>query len=151
MLETGWAKNRIRELIVRQANQYLTATLTIGRLEGSLLRGLQLGDITSVADGRTLIDIDEVALSYSIRELVAAGRRHPAHPPHAPADRRQRRWPDGRWDLGALVKREAREQERTGPDAPIEIQSIEVDRRPHLAAATRSTSAPRTCRPTSSR
>ena len=32
-VETGWAKNRIRDLIVRQANQYLTATLTIGSLE----------------------------------------------------------------------------------------------------------------------
>ena len=29
VLETGWAKNRIRDLIVRQANQYLTATLAI--------------------------------------------------------------------------------------------------------------------------
>ena len=33
---------------------------------------------------------------------------------------------DGRWDLGALVKRESREEERTGPKRPIEIQSIEV-------------------------
>ena len=33
---------------------------------------------------------------------------------------------DGRWDLGALVKRESREEERTGPNRPIEIQSIEV-------------------------
>ena len=33
---------------------------------------------------------------------------------------------DGRWDLGALVKRESREQERTGPGRPIQIQSIEV-------------------------
>ena len=54
-VETGWAKDRIRELIVRQANQYLTATLSIGRLEGSLFRGLQLGDISLGRDGRTLI------------------------------------------------------------------------------------------------
>jgi autotransporter translocation and assembly factor TamB len=33
---------------------------------------------------------------------------------------------DGRWDLAALVKRESREEERTGPKRPIEIQSIEV-------------------------
>ena len=42
LVETGWAKNRIRDLIVRQANQYLTATLSIGSLEGSLFRGIQL-------------------------------------------------------------------------------------------------------------
>ena len=46
LIETGWGKNQLRDLIVRQANQYLTATLSIGRLEGSLLRGLQLGDVS---------------------------------------------------------------------------------------------------------
>ena len=29
VLETAWAKNQIRALIVRQANEYLTATLAI--------------------------------------------------------------------------------------------------------------------------
>ena len=73
VVETGWAKNRLRDLIVRQANQYLTATLSIGRLEGSLFRGLQLGDISLGRDGRTLIRIDEVALTYSIQELFQRG------------------------------------------------------------------------------
>ena len=125
-VETGWAKNRIRDLIVRQANEYLTATLTIGRLEGSLFRGLQLGDITLARGGRTLVHIDEVSLSYSIRELVDRGtviRRVRLIRPHVEAAR----LPDGRWDLGALVRRESREEERTGPGRPIAIQSIEVD------------------------
>src|SRR5207244_4005169 len=73
VVETGWAKNRIRALIVRQANEYLTATLEIGRLEGSLLRGLQLGDIRLSRDGQPIITIDDVSLSYSIRELVQPG------------------------------------------------------------------------------
>ena len=34
--------------------------------------------------------------------------------------------PDGRWDLAALVRRESREQERTGPKRPIDIQAIEI-------------------------
>ncbi|HXI27087.1 MAG TPA: AsmA family protein, partial [Vicinamibacterales bacterium] len=124
-VETGWAKNRIRDLIVRQANNYLTATLTIGRLEGSLFRGLQLGDITLARGGRTLIHIDEVALSYSIRELIDRGtviRRVRLVRPRVEGAR----LPDGRWDLGALVKRESREEERTGPGRPIAVQSIEV-------------------------
>jgi translocation and assembly module TamB len=125
VVETGWAKNRIRELIVRQANQYLTATLTIGRLQGSLLRGLELGDIALSRDGRTLIRIDEVALSYSIRELFQQGvvirRVRLTRPLIAGA-----KMPDGRWDLGALVKRETREEERTGPNRPIHVQSIEI-------------------------
>jgi len=125
VVETGWAKDRIRDLIVRQANQYLTATLSIGRLEGSLLRGLQLGEISLGRDGQTLIRIDEIAVNYSIRELFQRGvviRRVRLTRPHVVGAKMA----DGRWDLGALVRRESQEQSRTGPNRPIEIQSIEV-------------------------
>ena len=125
VVETAWAKNRIRDLIVRQANQYLTATLAIGRLEGSLLRGLQLGDVVLLRDGKPMIAIDEIALSYSIRELFHAGttiRRLRLVRPRVIGARQK----DGRWDLFALVKRESQEQERTGPRRPIEIQTVEV-------------------------
>ena len=125
LLETAWAKNRIRGLIVRQANQYLTATLSIGRLEGSILRGIQLGDVQLSRGGKPMIAIDEIALSYSIRELFQSGtiirRLRLTRPRIAGAKQ-----PDGRWDLFAIVKRESQEQERTGPKRPIEIQSIEV-------------------------
>src|SRR3954465_973370 len=125
LVETGWAKNQIRDLIVHQANQYLTATLSIGSLEGSLFRGIQLGDISLGRDRRTLIHIDEVALSYSIRELVQSGvvirTVRLTRPVVAGA-----KMPDGRWDLGALVKRDSQEQDRSGPKRPIEIQSIEL-------------------------
>ena len=124
-VETGWAKNRIRDLLVRQANQYLTATLTIGRLEGSLFSGLQLGDISLSRGTHTLIHVDEIALTYSIRELVDRGtivRKVQLTRPYVVGTK----LPDGRWDLGALVKRESREQERTGPNRPILVQSIEV-------------------------
>src|SRR5215471_5367952 len=73
VLQTGWAKNQLRALIVRQANQYLTATLSIGRLQGSLVRGLELSDITVSRDGKAIISIDNIALSYSIRELIDRG------------------------------------------------------------------------------
>ena len=125
MLETDWAKNRLRALIVSQANQYLTATLTIGRLEGSLLRGIQLGDISLSRGDHTLIRIEEVALRYSIQELFQKGvviRSVRLTRPFVVGAKLA----DGRWDLGTLVKRDSREQDRTGPNRPIEIQSIEV-------------------------
>ena len=125
VVETGWAKNRLRDLIVRQANQYLTATLSIGSLGGSLFRGLQLGDISLARDGRTLVHIDQVELEYSIRELYQQGttiRHIRLTRPHVVGAKMA----DGRWDLGALVKRDSREQNRTGPGRPIQIQSIEV-------------------------
>jgi autotransporter translocation and assembly factor TamB len=125
VVETGWAKDRLRDVIVGQANQYLTATLSIGRLDGSLLRGLQLGDISLGRDGHTLIRIDEVALTYSLRELFQKGvviRSVRLTRPYVVGAKTA----DGRWDLGALVKRESREENRTGPNRPIQIESIEV-------------------------
>jgi autotransporter translocation and assembly factor TamB len=125
VLQTGWAKNQLRRLIVSQANQYLTATLSIGRLQGSLVRGIQLSDITLSREGQTLISIDDVALSYSIRELVSQGtsiRRIRLARLHVVAQKQ----PDGRWNLGALIKRTAREGQVRGPGRPIHFDSIEI-------------------------
>ena len=132
VLETGWAKNRIRHLIVAQANQYLTATLEIGRLEGSILRGLQLGDIRLSRDNHPIITIDEVSLSYSLRELWQNGtvirRIRLIRPSFAIAKQR-----DGRWNIGALVRREARQERSTGPGRPIQSALHRDRRRPRVA------------------
>ena len=125
VVETGWAKDQLRALVVRQANQYLTASLEIGRLEGSLFRGLTLGDVTLSREGHPIIAIDEVSLSYSPRELWQNGtviRRIVITRPRVVAAKQD----DGRWDLSALVKRDARQQNRTGPGRAIEIQAIEL-------------------------
>ena len=124
-VETGWAKNQIRGLIVRQANNYLTATLDIGRLEGTLFGNIHLGDVNVKRDGASLIHVDDIVVQYSIRELVQKGvviRSVRLVRPVIAGGKQ----PDGRWDLGALVKRTAREQERTGPARPIDVQSIEI-------------------------
>ena len=143
VIETGWAKNRIRDLIVRQANQYLTATLEIGRLEGSFFRGIKLGDIRLSRNGRTLIAIDDVSLSYSLRELFQPGvvirEIRLARPRVAIA-----RTPEGKWDITDLVRRDARDEKRTGPGRPIEIDKIEVFDGDVGSCTIRSTSAPST-------
>jgi translocation and assembly module TamB len=125
LLETGWAKNQLRALMVREANRFLTATLEIDRLEGSLFRGLQLGGVRLSREGERVIAIDEVEVSYSIRELIEGGtviRRLKVVRPYVVADKQ----PDGRWNLGALVRRERREQQRSGPRRTIRLLSIEV-------------------------
>lgn len=125
IVETGWGKNRLRELIISQANQYLTATLHIDSLSGSLLRGIQLGNVTLSRSGETLVQIDDVSVSYSIRELVEQGtvvrRIALARPRFLVA-----REPDGRWNLGALIKRETNQEERSGPRRPIHLMDIEI-------------------------
>ncbi len=125
VIETGWAKNQIRRLIVSQANRYLTATLSIGELEGSLLRGIRLNHVELARGSRRMIAIDEIALSYSLRELLQPGlviRRIRLTRPRIAGAKQA----DGRWDLGALINRDSRERERKGPGRPIEILSIEV-------------------------
>src|SRR5262245_43208012 len=125
VVETRWAKGQIRAFVVRQANDYLTATLEIGDLGGSLLRGIELSDIRLSRDGRTIVSIASVNVSYSIRELLQPGmiiRRIRVTRPEVAA----RKEPDGRWNLGALVKRQVRDRERSGPARPVEIQSIVV-------------------------
>ena len=125
LLQTGWAKDQLRGLIVRQANNYLTATLSIGSLSGSLLRGIELGDIRLSRGSETLVSIEQVALSYSIRELISGGtliRSLTLNKPRIVAARQS----DGRWDLAALVRRETRRNESTGPRRSIRIERIEV-------------------------
>jgi autotransporter translocation and assembly factor TamB len=125
VVETGWAKGLIRDLIVRQANNYLTATLSIGRFEGSLLRGIQIGDLNVARGNETLIHVDEIALSYNLRELFQRGvvieRVRLTRPVVVIA-----RVPGGGWDIASLVKRDAHQGERTGPARPIQVQSIEI-------------------------
>jgi hypothetical protein len=124
-VETSWGKNQLRSLLVRQANQYLTATLEIGDLNGSLFRGLVLSNIRLSRDGQAIVAIDEVNLDYTIRELVEGGtfiRSIQLKRPRVIAERQA----DGRWNLATLVKREVRQRERTGPRRSIRIDSIEI-------------------------
>lgn len=124
-VETAWGKEQLRRLIVRQANAFLTATLDIGRVEGSLFRGIELHDLTLSQDGRPIVAIDAVNVSYSPRELFEGGtviRRLALTRPRIVAAKQ----PDGRWNLGSLVRRNATDRERTGPRRRIEIQEIEI-------------------------
>jgi hypothetical protein len=124
-LQTGWARNQLRRLIVSQANKYLTATLEIGRLSGSLVRGLELADVRLSREGNTLVAIDRVTVAYSIRELIERGtviRRLTLDRPRIAAARQA----DGRWNLAALIRRDTQRNRSSGPGRPISIQRIEI-------------------------
>src|ERR1700746_1098207 len=43
--QTGWFKDYLRGLVVRQAAQYLNGTLTIEHLKGSVLTGIELDGV----------------------------------------------------------------------------------------------------------
>ncbi len=122
--QTGWAKNRIRSLIVSQANEYLTGTLAIERLGGSLVRGLELDGVRLTRDGDTLVVIERVQVAYSIRELVQHGtviRRLRLVRPEIHGARN----PDGSWNLSGLVRTRPPRPSARSP-RPLEISSIDV-------------------------
>src|SRR5262249_25560630 len=63
--------------------------------------------------------------NYSIRELIEQGtviRRITLTRPRVVAAQQ----PDGRWNLAALVRRERRDNQQSGPGRPIHILSIGV-------------------------
>lgn len=125
LLETGWGREQLRALIVSQANRYLTATLEIGHLGGSLLRGVDLERVRLVRDGRALIAIDRVVVDYSPGELFGGGtliRRLTLDGLAVQAARGA----DGQWDVAALVRRDPQRPPRQGPPRPIQIDTIVI-------------------------
>jgi hypothetical protein len=104
-LFSGWGDAAIKRLIVSQANSRLTATLEIDSFGGSLLRGITLRGVRLIRGGETVVAIDEVALSYSIRELYTNGttiQRLVLTRPKIVGKREA----DGRWNLASLVRRD---------------------------------------------
>ncbi len=125
LLQTPWAHSQLRRLIVSQANHYLTATLEIDHLSGSFFRGVELEGVRLRRGGVALVAIDRVQVSYSVRELFNQGtviRRLALTRPHIVAGKD----PDGRWNLGALIRRDAQRPRTSGPGRPIRIDRIDI-------------------------
>jgi autotransporter translocation and assembly factor TamB len=125
LLQTDWAHSRLRGLIVNQANRYFTATLEIAGLRGSLFSGIELDGVRLSRDGDVLVAIDHVRVSYSIRELASQGtliRRLSLDRPRILAARDA----DGRWNLGALVKRDTQPNRPAAAGREIRIAQLEI-------------------------
>lgn len=106
VLRTDWAHERMRLLVLSQAHRWLTATLDIARIEGSLLSGIELRGVALTADGVKVVDIERVAVSYNLRQLYTDGTVIDSITLDRPRITAQQQ-PDGRWNLASLVKREA--------------------------------------------
>jgi autotransporter translocation and assembly factor TamB len=68
--QTTWFKEWLRGFIVRQADDYVNGRLSIGRLDGNLFFGVELGDVDVTVNGETVIDIDDVGLDYNAFTLI---------------------------------------------------------------------------------
>src|SRR5438093_8444563 len=71
--QTAWFKNWLRGYIVRQANQYLNGTLSIERLAGNLLFGIEMENIAVSLDGTEVVAVKDLGLDYNAFQLIAKG------------------------------------------------------------------------------
>lgn len=122
--QTPWFKDWLRRYMVREANQYVNGTISIGSLGGDLFYGIQLGDVAVDVNGERIIGFKRLEVKYSIAELISSGitvRQIRLEQPFV----RLRHDASG-WNISNLVKKEQSEANRQGPGRPMTLPDIEV-------------------------
>ena len=122
--QTPWFRDWIRRTIIREARQYLNGELSIGQVTGNLFFGVGLSEVAFDLSGERVVSIKALALDYSVFELmagkVAIDRILLTEPRvHLVRD-------SGGWNIGRLVRAQAREADREGPHRPIALPSISI-------------------------
>jgi hypothetical protein len=115
--QTTWFKEWLRGFIVRQAEDYVNGKLTIGRLEGNLFSGIELGDIDIRQNGKTVVNVGEVGVQYNPLTLIKGD----VVLDHIRVDRPKllaERTAQG-WNLATLIKTKT-------PDRPNNKRTIEI-------------------------
>ena len=70
VVETPWFKDRLRRIAVNRANEALNGQLTIGRLTGSLWKGVDLENVTLTQAVGPVLRVDRVHLAYDPLTLI---------------------------------------------------------------------------------
>ena len=123
--QTPWFRDWLRKYIVREAKQYVNGDVTIGRLGGNLLFGVDLDNVAVDMSGERVIAVKSLEMDYSIFELVSKGMVLDSIKLTRPTVRLERDR-TGQWNVLQLVKKERQEAERRGPMRPVSMQSIEI-------------------------
>ncbi len=70
-LKSDWLFDKVREMAVRQANEQLRGSLSIGSIRGDLLNGFQVRDVSINDTSSTeIIRIDSIEVRYGFFELL---------------------------------------------------------------------------------
>jgi autotransporter translocation and assembly factor TamB len=69
VVETDWFKERLRRVAISRALEVLNGQLTIGRLSGSLLRGIELSNVVFQQPDGPVISVEAVEVRYDPRIL----------------------------------------------------------------------------------
>jgi len=120
--QTTWFKEWMRSFIVQQAAGYVNGDLSIGRLDGNLLFGVELENIGVTMDGKTVVDIKDVGLDYNAFTFLLG---------HVVLDDIRLNQPvfhlektDGEWNLTRLIIAQTPDEPRRR--RPIEIGEIGI-------------------------
>src|SRR6185436_16456388 len=137
VIRTSWFQDLVRAQVERAADSVLRGELRVGRLHGSLLRGVQLDDVTLRVDGRDVLVVPSVALHYSlirlIRQSIVIDRITLLRPAITLIET------DNGWNVASLMK--TRETDGSSPPsvaiAALAIQDgqLLIDRKPQRAAS----------------
>src|SRR5689334_22475842 len=122
--QTAWFKNWLRGFIVAQAKNYLNGTLSIERLGGNLFFGVEMENIGVSMDGSQVVAVKDLGLKYNVFELLTKGLSVDEIRLDKPVIYLRRE--GDMWELSRLVKREAQEADRQGPERPITIDDIGI-------------------------
>ena len=122
--QTPWFRDWIRRYIVRESKQYLNGDLSIGRIGGNLLFGVEIGDIAVDVSGERVVAARAVEVDYNVFQLISKGIILNEIKLVEPAIRLERDATG--WNLGNLVKKQQQEADRKGPGRPLSLESIEI-------------------------
>src|SRR5215208_5334130 len=122
--QTAWFKNWLRGYIVAQANTYLNGTLSIERLGGNLLFGLEMENIGVSMDGSQVVAVKDLGLDYNVFSLITQGLSVDSIRLDKPVIYLRRE--GDTWSLSRLIKKQETEADRRGPAKPIAIDAIEL-------------------------
>jgi translocation and assembly module TamB len=122
--QTPWFRDWVRRYIVRESKQYLNGELSIGRIGGNLLFGVEVGDIAVDVSGERVIAAKAVEVDYNLFQLISEGIIVNEIKLVEPALKLERNGQG--WNLAQLVKRQQKEADREGPGRPITLESIEI-------------------------
>jgi translocation and assembly module TamB len=71
LTQTDWGREQVRRFAVTQLNRAADGEVAIGRVEGNLLRGLRLVDVSIIdSDGRPFVQADTLATRFSLRSFL---------------------------------------------------------------------------------
>jgi autotransporter translocation and assembly factor TamB len=122
--QTAWFKNWLRGYIVREANLYLNGTLSIERLGGNLLFGVEMENVGVSMDGSQVVAVKDLGLDYNIFQLVSKGLSVDNIRLDKPVIYLRRE--GDTWSLSRLIKKQETEADRRGPANPIAIDAIGI-------------------------